>query len=196
MSKSRNIVVACPSCGQSFRTSAYSSINVQEDPTLKESVLNGEALIAECPHCGSRQVIREPLVYIDPSEKILLCLTPEPLKADAPEGFTARQVRDAGSLIEKIRIFDAGLDDIAIEMCKFVTASEMGKNIELKFFRTEGADTDLVFTYPSGGKMEMVAVGFNVYEDCCAIVRRNEVLTQNASGLATVDSEWLSSFMK
>jgi len=196
MANTRIVNPDCHFCGKSFQTKVFSMIDAVADPGLKESILNGDALIAECPHCGQRQVLQEPLVYIDRGENILLCLTPEAIKGEAPEGFTARQVRDAGSLIEKIRIFDAGFDDIAIEMCKFLTVREMDKDMELKFFRTDGADGDLIFTYPSEGKMEMISVGFNVYEDCCAIIGRNPVLKQNATGLATVDAGWLASFMK
>lgn len=196
MANTRNITLACRNCGGEFQATSYTTINVKDDPALKGRIIDGGALIAECPRCGTRQVLQEPLVYIDPEENLLLCLTPGHLNGEAPEGYTARQVRDAGSLVEKIRIFDAGLDDIAIEMCKFLTVGEMKKEMDLKFFRTDGADGNLVFTYPSDGNMEMISVGFSIYEDCCAIVKRNPVLAENATGLATVDAQWLSSFMK
>ena len=44
--------------------------------------------------------------------------------------------------------------------------------------------------------MELVAVGFNVYEDCAGILRRNPLIRESARGLATVDQAWLSRFFR
>ena len=48
---------------------------------------------------------------------------------------------------------------------------EMGKDaLELRFLRLSGSDNEIIFTYPQDGEMKMIAVGFNVYEDCCRIL--------------------------
>ena len=103
---------------------------------------------------------------------------------------------DVGSLIEKVKIFDAGLDDAAIELCKYVTRSELGKDVPLKFLRTEGADNEIIFTYPEAGQMQLLAVGFNVYEDSRAIIGRNPSMQESLKGLAKVDSEWVEQFIR
>ena len=54
----------------------------------------------------------------------------------------------------------------------------------------------MTFTYPEKGQMEMVAVGFNVYEDCAGILRRNPQIREGVSGLATVDQDWLSRYFR
>ena len=112
-------------------------------------------------------------------------------------------MEDVGSLIEKVNIFDAGLDDCVIEMCKYVSRMELSSKEEgsavssapLKFFRISGPDHDLEFTYPSGGQMHGIALGFNVYEDCAGILRRNPQV-KPASGFAKVDSSWIARYFE
>lgn len=185
----------CSACGASFESEVYQSINVQTNPELKQKVINGEIFMRRCPSCGNVQLAKYPLLYIDPSENLLLCLTDQELAVDGLEGYTARRVTGAGELIEKIKIFDAGLDDVIIELCKYVTCQELGTGANLKFLKMDGPDNDLIFTYPKNGDMEMISVGFNVYQDCGGVVQRNPELQQAAKGLATIDRNWLSQFI-
>ena len=99
-----------------------------------------------------------------------------------------------GNEVEKINIFDSGLDDVVIEMCKYVTCHELGKDVRLKFFKLGGADSEMTFTYPEDGQMQMVEVGFKVYEDCAGIVNRNPAMRQAAAGLSEINQDWLSRF--
>ena len=43
--------------------------------------------------------------------------------------------------------------------------------------------------------MQLLSVGFNVYEDCCAIVGRNPSLTAGLQGLVKIDREWVEQFI-
>lgn len=187
--------VTCSSCGQKHTVAIYPSINVSSNPELKEKVVDGEVFVTECPHCGHRDLLKYNMLYHDPEGKLILCLSDTEFHSDGMEGYTCRLVEDAGSLIEKIKIFDAGLDDITMEICKLVTCQELGKEVELRFFKMEGADNELIFTYPENGGMQMVSVGFNVYEDCSGIVKRNPRMEEGASGLARVDRQWLSAYI-
>lgn len=185
----------CSECGTSFESPVYQSINVQDNPELKSKVVSGEIFLRRCPSCGKMQLAKYPLLYLDPSEHLLLCLSDQELAVDGLEGYTARRVTAVGDLIEKIKIFDAGLDDVIIELCKFVTAQELGTGASLKFLKMEGADNDLIFTYPKNGQMEMFSVGFNVYQDCGGILQRNPQLSEAVRGLAVVDAAWLKQFI-
>lgn len=189
------IQTTCPSCGRTFAARSYRSINVAESPELKPRVISGEIFVCECPSCGRRSLIKGDLLYHDPAQKLLVCLSDSPLSSDGMPGYTCRQVSDAGSLIEKVKIFDAGLDDVVMEMCKFVTLGELKKDVELKFLCIDGADQDITLTYPENGRMEMLSIGFNVYEDCAAIVRRNPVIAGGASGLCRIDQAWLGRYL-
>lgn len=191
------IQTTCSRCGAAYNADVPQSVNVAADPDLKEKVRTGELFTWTCPHCGAANLLSVPFLYHDPAEHLMLVLTQTPLGAEGlPEGYTGRQVRSVGELMEKIKIFDAGLDDLTVEMCKFVTAQELKKDVALKFAGLDGADGEMTFTYPEGGQMELVAVGFNVYEDCAGILRRNPQIRESVQGLALIDQAWLSRFFR
>ncbi len=184
----------CSRCGAVYQADAYRFIDCGADPGLRSKVTGGEVFIRECPECGQRELITTPVVYRD--EHLLVCLSDRRLDIEGLEGTQGRLVGDVGSLIEKVKIFEAGLDDVPMEFCKFVTRQEMGKDVDLKFLRLDGADHDIILTYPEDGAMQMLAVGFNVYEDCCAIVRRNPAVSASVQGLAVVDRGWVEQFLR
>lgn len=187
----------CSRCGAQHSAEVPQSVNAATQPDLREKVRSGVLFTWRCPHCGTLNLLNFPFLYHDPAEHLMLVLTDTPLGADGvPEGYIGRQVRSVGELIEKIKIFDAGLDDLIIELCKYVTCQELKKDVPLKFVGTDGADGEMTFTYPEKGQMEMVAVGFNVYEDCAGILRRNPQIREGVSGLATVDQDWLSRYFR
>lgn len=198
--------MTCPVCGKTGDADLYSSVNVHENPELKEKVSSGELFVWTCPECGHKSVLRYPVLYHDPDEKVMVWLTfDEEAQQQAKRFFNSmeslneycgRLVDDTGSLIEKVHIFDAGLDDLAIEMCKYVIRQEKGSDLSLKFVRMDGAEGDLIFTYPKDGQMEMLAVGLNVYEDCRGILSRNPDVASSAKGLVRIDEGWISSVIR
>lgn len=186
----------CIKCGLEFTAKTPAYIDAGLSPESKQSVLDGSLFVKECPHCGKRQIIKFPLIYVDKQSNLLLCLSESPsIRIDDAAGYICRLVADVGSLIEKIKVFDAGLDDIAVEMCKFVTLQELGKQVDLKFFKTEGPEEDMIFTYPDKGQMQMLSVGLNVYEDCRRILQRNPAIEEGARGLVKIDRDWLATFL-
>ena len=192
-----NLTIECSKCGARHTLEVPQSVNAQTDPELRGRVCSGELFTWRCPHCGTLNLLNFPFLYHDPSEHLMIVLSQTPLGAEGvPEGYTGRQVRTPGDLIEKTKIFDAGLDDIVIEMCKFVTCRELKKDVALRFVRLDGADGEMTFTYPQQGEMQLVAVGINVYEDCAGILHRNPQIRESAGGLALVDQEWLGSFFR
>ena len=68
-------------------------------------------------------------------------------------------------------------------------------NAALKFLRLEGADNDLVLAFPLEGQMQVVNVGFNVYEDARGILARNPSV-KPAEGFAQVDQDWIEQFFR
>ena len=203
------VPASCSKCHRTTEIDVRQSINVALDPELKARVKDGSLFIWECPYCGRRNVAVTEFLYHDPAARLMLWLLPgdaEPSKAaqDAVkelDGYTLRLVREVGELIEKINIADAGLEDTIVEMCKWVTKRELGaKNpaaasAPLKFLRTEGADNDLVFAFPLDGNMQLVNVGFNVYEDARGILSRNPSVKPE-EGFAAVNSQWLERFFQ
>ncbi len=189
-----SVPMRCARCGAGAEWPVYRHIDAVADPELKAKVISGELFVFTCPSCGAKSLIGSPVIYRD--EHLLACLSDRSLTVEGLEGVAGRLVSDVGSLIEKVKIFDAGLDDVPLEFCKFVTRQELGKDVDLKFLRLDGADNDIVFTYPEGGQMQMLAVGFNVYEDCRAIVGRNPDITEGLSGLVRIDRAWAEHILR
>ena len=107
--------------------------------------------------------------------------------------------------VEKVLISDAGLDDVVLEMCKYVTKLEMlqkSVGAEQKeeflasvfhFYRSEGEGDGriLTFMYALDGQMLGVNIGWNVYQDCAGILERNPQI-RPSDGFERIDAEWLA----
>ena len=199
----------CRNCGYRRPAQEIHGINVEQDPSLKEKVRDGSLFVWECPCCGQRNLATFQTLYHDPAKKLMIWLSTEEAPAaveDAVkqlEGYTLRRVADAGALIEKVNIAEAGLDDAVMEMCKYVTAMEMYKkdpddailDAPFRFMRMEGADNDILLAFPQGGSMKVVNIGFNVYEDARAILSRNPSAAP-APGFAEVDRKYILNFFR
>ena len=123
-------------------------------------------------------------------------------------GYTLRRVNDMGSLMEKVLANDAGLDDVVLEMCKYVTKLEMVQTTVgqenkddfmasvFHFYRSEGEDDArmITFMYALDGQMLGVNIGWNVYQDCAGILSRNPQI-KPTDGFSKVDAEWLASVL-
>lgn len=208
----------CSKCGRQHKIIIYRSINVSENPELKEKVKDGSLFLWECPHCGQVNLARYETLYHDPAGKLMVWLLPE---GDLPEsqmeaitrhtkamgGYTLRRVNDTGSLMEKVLINEAGLDDAVVEMCKYVTklelcskTAESGESImaaPFHFYRTDGEGDSrfLTLSYPVNGQMLGVNIGWNVYQDCDGILRRNPQ-ARPGEGFVRVDSSWIDSIIR
>ena len=216
----------CSKCGQTTEITVYKSINTADNPELKEKVKNGSLFLWECTHCGTVNLARYETLYRDPQKKLMLWLVPDGKISEtqmqaitnhtkAMGGYTLRLVRDMGELMEKVLIFDAGLDDAVIELCKWVTKREMtsnaGKETKLEekqnndeisaatfhFYKVEGEGDGraIIMSYASKGQMVGMKIGWNVYEDCEGIIRRNPSV-RPVEGFVRVDAHWLESVVR
>ena len=209
----------CSKCGEKQVIRIYRSINVSEDPQLKEKVRNGSLFLWECPHCGQVNLAKYETLYHDPAARLMVWLLPEgdisetqmkaiTMHTKAMGGYTLRRVTDMGSLMEKVLIHDAGLDDVVLEMCKYVTKMEMISKItgkdnqealmkaKFNFYRIEGEADERMITlmFPQDGQMSGVNIGWNVYQDCEGILSRNPHI-RPGEGFVNVDADWLATML-
>ena len=217
MSITTQALAPCSKCGQTQTVTVYKSINISENPELKDKVRDGSLFLWGCPHCGQVNLARYETLYHDPAARLMVWLIHAgeisetqmqaiTMHTKAMGGYTLRRVNDMGSLMEKVLIKDAGLDDVVLEMCKYVTKMEMiQKSVpaeqkeeflasDFHFYRIEGEDDAriLTFMYALDGQMLGVNIGWNVYQDCAGILERNpEVRPED--GFAKIDAEWLAS---
>ena len=129
--------IRCPRCNAESAFTVWQSLNVTLNPNEKQSLMSGELLRFTCPGCGAVTQFVYPLLYHDMERRLMLWMIPD--NADgtqaAPDtsvpapgevgggiepGYTARVVSSPNELLEKILVFEAGLDDLALEMFKIV----------------------------------------------------------------------------
>ena len=217
MSIINEALAPCCKCGQQHKIIVYRSINISDNPELKDKVKDGSLFLWECPHCGQVNLAKYETLYHDPASKVMFWLIPSgeisesqmqaiTIHTKAMGGYTLRRVNDMGSLMEKVLIAEAGLDDVVLEMCKYVTKLEMVQKsvgAEQKedfmasvfhFYRSEGEGDGRVLTFMYGldGQMLGVNIGWNVYQDCAGILERNPQI-KPADGFEKIDAEWLGS---
>ena len=207
---SAKALVKCSACGKTYEVETLPAVNTAQQPELKAAVKDGSLFLKECPHCAQSNLVLYPFLYHDPSARLLAWLLPEGVydesavarmadQLNSLQDYILRRVATPGELIEKIGIADASLDDRVIELCKYVTRQEMEEKIApegpLRFYRLDGPDNEITFTFPSGGQMMSLNIGFNVYEDCLGILQRNALIL-STSGFARIDADWVEGFMK
>jgi len=128
MSRPEQEVVACPHCGVRNTVTLWASVNPTVDPQLKEELLRGDLTTYVCTGCARRNALMYELLYHDMAKQLLLWLLPDGIEATEPKalalmgvfggGYTRRVVRTVSKLTEKVRCFDAGLDDRVLEILK------------------------------------------------------------------------------
>lgn len=217
MSIINEALAPCSKCGQQHKIIVYRSINIADNPELKAKVKDGSLFLWECPHCGQVNLAKYETLYHDPSLKVMFWLIPAgeisesqmqaiTMHTKAMGGYTLRRVNDMGTLMEKVLIAEAGLDDVVLEMCKYVTKLEMVQKsvgAEQKdefmasvfhFYRSEGEGDErvLTFMYALDGQMLGVNISWNVYQDCAGILERNPQI-RPADGFEKIDADWLGS---
>ena len=217
MSIINEALAPCSKCGQQHKVIVYRSINTADNPELKDKVKDGSLFLWECPHCGQVNLAKYETLYHDPDRKVMFWLLPEgemsetqmqaiTMHTKAMGGYTLRRVNDMGTLMEKVLITESGLDDVVLEMCKFVTKLEMiQKSVPAEqkeefmastfhFYRSEseGDSRILTFMYALDGKMLGVNIGWNVYQDCSGILERNPQI-RPTEGFEKIDADWLNS---
>ena len=139
MSRRMERMITCPKCGKEHEFVIWDSINTMLDPEMKEAVRNLSAFQFECPDCGNTASVDYGFLYHQMEDKIMVYYVQsdedehEMYKmfnaTDDYDGMVAdmrnnnyliRIVRSRSQLLEKIAIFDNGLDDRVIEILKLV----------------------------------------------------------------------------
>ena len=149
--------ICCRCCKRLFSISVYSCIDVQKLSRAKADVAAGKFFRQNCPHCGRRNDFLYPTIYLDRRERIIIRLRtrnfPEsgtfPVSLPAVQkrliSWHCRDVVGLSEFLEKIRIFDAGLNDFQLEAVKLFLC-RMHRCPDLEFLALSG--TKLIFNVP------------------------------------------------
>ena len=144
MSKYHTTEVVCPACKKPYNIQIWDSVNAQLNPEKKEEILSNTFYKTICPHCNEETDCVYDFLYHDMNKKYMISMLQDypqdMLKEITKSGYSLRKVDDINQLIEKIRIFDAGLNDIVVEIMKRVVSEINNLNSELLFCEVENGN--------------------------------------------------------
>ena len=131
--------IRCPKCGAMNDMTAWQSVTVSDSEDLKQELLAGRLNILTCCECSARALLPMPLLYHDEAKKLMFSFYPAENEDAAAAQFTSiresskssgelegfedynlRFISSYNALLEKILIFDAGLNDKTVEVIKLM----------------------------------------------------------------------------
>lgn len=134
-----SININCPKCQSNVSYEAYSTIEIENNPELKEKVLDDSIFDFICPDCKHQSKLYYPLIYKDKINKYEILLSPPDENLDSfleildkhqedDKDLKIRIVHGPNDLKEKIFIFDNNLDDKVVETLKIFVIDSLNKN--------------------------------------------------------------------
>lgn len=160
--------VGCPKCGAAVRTRMWPGICAGDSPELRARVLSETLFDWKCPECGCEARFVYPCLYHDRERKFMVYLAPndstgefQPVDVSRSfpqlEGVVKRVVSSPAELKEKVLVFEAGLDDRAVELCKLALCSVLEEKTGHRALQGYFSDADeavnrITFSFfPEGG---------------------------------------------
>ncbi len=116
-------------------------IGTVSNPELQKQILEETLFDWTCPVCGYKAQMVYPLIYHDRAKGLMIYLAPGSSSEELSgilsqypqmEQVMRRKVPTLAALKEKILIFDAGLDDVAVEMVKSALTELVEKKYQCK----------------------------------------------------------------
>lgn len=149
MSAQKTYSIRCPQCGHEQNVELYDSINVSQQPELKNTLFENRLNRIVCEDCDASFRIDKPLLYHDPDRNILIHWMPdnavsrdaildefdksmEELRAALPEGVETPRVRlvfERVELVELIFLVEAGMEERVVEYIKYTVHSQNPKRL-------------------------------------------------------------------
>lgn len=185
MSKASTETVTCPACQHKQEFVLWHSINVTLDPGLKAKLRSGDLTTFRCGRCGNTAEVVSSLLYHDMQQHWMIWVVPdgrlpegveaEQLSAHLP-GYRLRRVRTRNDLVEKLNVFDAGLDDRLIAVVKVVLRNQLERESGIEnavlFFdewvHSSAERGPLRFAWVNDDKVRGLEVPWELYENAKA----------------------------
>lgn len=190
--------VGCPKCGAALRTQMWPGICAQENPGLRARILDETIFDWKCPECGYSAQFVYPCLYHDRERKFMVYLVPDGSEkefqpVDVGQKFpqlapvTKRVVSSPAELKEKILIFEAGLDDRAVELVKYALAGVLeekrGKKAVRGYFSfADESENRIGFAFfPEGEKDPVLRrTSMDAYRKSLEIVKGQDIPASNS----------------
>ena len=188
--------IICPQCGESQKYRMYAGINARENPELKRRVLSETLYDWRCKRCNYFAAMAYPFLYTDPEAGYVVCVTPAgESRSTEPtpeiQGFTKRTVKNLAELKEKILIFDAGFDDVAVELvknalCTIIARTYQVNRVHAYFSRINEGEMEFAVFLPRQAEPVYHSTKLEVYSQSQEVLRSLDYV--DPAGFSRVDS--------
>lgn len=189
MSLNKQKVFTCPKCKSKGELIMWDSINSAINPELKESILRGDLFNWKCKNCNEEFEIIYSFLYHDPLNKLMIYLGDDGEEYSKlmdqmgkPFGYKLRNVGVMLDLVEKIKIFDAKLDDKAVEVSKQALLKSGRIKGELKFYKIDNEN----ITFLSLNTSQLVQISRILYDSSVEFLKEYE----EPEGFLKINSNW------
>ena len=189
--------IVCPQCGESQKYRLYAGINAQENPELKQRILDETLFDWRCQRCNYFAAMAYPFLYTDPQGKYVVCVTPAGSKntaqpTPAVKDYTKRQVKNLAELKEKILILDGGYDDVAVELvknalCSIVKNTYKVNRVHAYFSRVNQEEMEFAIFLPRKAEPVYHSTKLDVYKQSQEVLRALDFV--DPEGFLTVDAK-------
>lgn len=215
MSVPQNKKIACPKCGGENNLRIYNSVNVVENPKLRENILNGRMFNFFCDLCGHPFMISYPVLYSDIKKEFMVYYYPETTKNQIGERFFDIEAQDKYAPIrkrltstynefrEKIVVMESGLNDMAVEVTKAVLAEAAAKNTDSEvnegYFSLYDKEQKIIgYTFFVGEENKKIvrSVDMEIYRRSQLLVKRLAKKERNTKSFIRIDHDWAEKIME
>ncbi|MCH3962379.1 MAG: CpXC domain-containing protein [Solobacterium sp.] len=208
MSASHDLQYKCPYCGQEFTITVYDTVTASKDPDLRDRVLSGDIFQHTCDHCHKEFMIQNPLLYSDKEHKFVLFLSQNDVGTSLAEfakplvsqGYRLRRCATIQELVEKIEIFEEGMNDIAVELAKYDSFIEFlenkkGKAEDVTSVAYEHAKDDVMkIVVHTGDRGMSFLIPVNMIEE--ELKTEEDLYTVNDEDFPLINQDWIISLFK
>ena len=203
MSSMEKQTVTCPKCGKEIEFTMWRSFNNMMDNAMSD-IISGKLFEIECKNCGLKTHINYPILVNDMEHNVMIYYVFPEETEGVEETFESQKkwytgklriVTDMASLIEKVAIFNDGLDDRVIELLKeeylsLVQDQLAGKAVESMYYHTgEKPCFEIVYD----GRTGYIEISMDLYEEIKEAYFGTEELSKDDE--VYVDRDWAGLFL-
>ena len=178
MSQHRQIEITCPKCRHTQSFTIWESLNATIDPGKKTELLRGELTQFTCSRCRASSEVAYPMLYHSMDRRFMVYCGAEGTVPDLSalpfgkllKNYRLRVVPTRMALVEKIQLFDADIDDLAMELFKISMRAQMNEGAaEEMYFNSSGKSNTgqpaLHFVLLAGQAWETITVARESYDE-------------------------------
>ena len=218
MSRFHEEKLKCPSCGKSNKFTMWESVNTKMDPELKEKVFSGDLFKFKCSKCGEETSVNYDFLYHIMEDSMMIHYAPTEESAkktldfffgdgmnmvtdvlgELETEYKHRIVPSMNELREKALIFEEGLDDRTLEICKCMFFPNLYEQAQADleyslFYVDDEGEWHIEFRFENGA-MAAPTLTRDMYDEIHEIF--SKIYSDDPKDNVFIDMEWALDVMK